>query len=302
MPEPITIFRGSNGLNVKTDPVRIAFDPASGIQDLAAAINVDHDRTGRVSRRKGFAATVITTACHSLWCDGGEALFVTGSSLCRLSPSYTYQVLATVTPGARMSYFQVDARAYWMNGFEKGYIDTGANLPWVRGVYVGPDTTRQYSEPPIGHLIAYDHGRVWIAQGSVVWYSPPYTLNAFDLSRDFLPFESRMTMIRPVRGGVFFSDEKATYFGAGPDPRAMQIASVAAYPAIEGTDSKLDMRKFGDGSLSGVGAIWTSTEGVVVGTPDGQIINLTNRKLSYPKALRGAGTCFDGRYVAALEP
>lgn len=302
MPEPITIFRGSSGLNVKVDPVRIHFDQAAGIEDLAVAVNIDHDSTGRIRRRKGFTVTPITAACHSIWCDGGEALYVTGTTLCRLSPSFTYQVLATVTAGARMSYFQVDTYSYWMNGFEKGYIEAGANNAWVKGAYVGPDTTRQYSDPPIGHLIAYEHGRVWVAQGSIVWYSEPYALGAFDLSRCFLQFESRMTMLAPVKGGVFFSDGKAIHFGAGPDPRAMELVKVADYGAIEGTVAKLDMRKLGDGTQSGIGIIFASTEGICVGTSGGDFVNITHRKLFYPKALKGAGICFDGRYVVALEP
>lgn len=302
MPELITIFRGSSGLNVKTDPTRLRFDPATGIQDLAVAVNIDHDRTGRVSRRKGFAATAVTAAVHSIWCDGGPCLFVTGTSLCQLAASYTYQTLATVTAGARMSYFQVDTRSYWMNGFEKGYIEAGANNSWVKGDYVGPETTRQYYDPPIGHKTAYEHGRVWIAQGSVVWYSEPYNLGAFDLSRGFLTFESRVSMIRPVKGGVFFGDAHKTYFAAGTDPRSMELLIVADYPVIEGTDSPLDMVKFGDGSINGVGAIWTSTQGICVGMPTGQFINLTFKNLSYPNALKGSGLCFDGRYVAVLEP
>ena len=302
MPDPITIFRRSNGLNVKTDPTRIPYDPSTGIEDLAVAVNIDHDQTGRVSRRKGFAATAATSAVHSIWCDGGPCLLVSGSSLCLLSPSYTTQALATVTAGARMSYFQLESRSYWMNGFEKGYVEAGVNNAWVRTTYVGPSTTRQFSDPPIGHLIAYEHGRVWIAQGSVAWFSEPYSLNDFDLARGFLPFESRMTMLRPVKGGVFFSDSQRTYFGSGTDPRAMDLIPVSESPAIEGTDHPLDMVKFGDGSVNGLGAIWTAKNGVCVGMPTGQVINLTFKKLSYPSALKGASICFEGRYVATLEP
>jgi hypothetical protein len=302
MAEPITIFRGSNGLNVKTDPARIRFDPQTGIQDLAAAVNIDHDRTGRVSRRKGFTATAVTAPVHSLWCDGGPCLFVAGASLCQLGANYAFTALVTVTAGARVSYFQLDSRSYWQNGFEKGYIEAGANNAWVRSAYVGPATTRQFSEPPIGHLIAYGHGRAWIAQGPVIWYSEPYSLNDFDLARGFLPLESRITMLRPVKGGVFFSDSQRTYFGAGADPTAMDIALVSESPAIEGTDQRLEMFRFGDGSTAGEGAIWTARNGICVGLPSGQVINLTSQKLSYPTALKGAGICFDSRYVAALEP
>jgi hypothetical protein len=302
MAEPIIIFRGSTGLNTKTDPARIPFDPNTGIQDLAVAVNADHDRTGRVSRRKGFAATSITAAVHSLWCDGGPCLFVTGTSLCKLGANYSYSTLATVTAGARVSYFQLDSRSYWQNGFEKGYIEFDTNNSWVRSTYVGPDTTRQFSDPPIGHLIAYDHGRVWIAQGPVVCYSEPYSLNDFDLASGFLPFESRISMLRPVKGGVFFSDQQRTYFAAGADPKVMDLVVVSESPVIEGTDKRLDMEKFGDGSMTGQGAIWAAKNGVCVGMPTGQVLNMTFKKLSYPSALKGAGLCFDNRYVATLEP
>lgn len=302
MAQPIVIFRGSNGLNVKLDPARIRFDPDVGLADLAVAVNVDHDITGRVSRRKGFTATSVTSPAHSLWCDGGACLFVTGTSLCQLGSDYTYSSLATVTAGARVSYFQLDSRSYWQNGFEKGYVEAGLNNAWTRSAYVGPDTTRQFSDPPIGHLIAYEHGRVWVAQGATVWYSEPYSLNDFDLARGFLPFESRVSMIRPVKGGVFFSDQYRTYFGAGPDPRAMDLIVVSDYPAIEGTDTKMEMSKFGDGSLSGIGGIWTSSGGICVGSPDGHVFNLTHRKLEYPKSIEGAGICIKDRYVVALQP
>lgn len=302
MPEIIPILRSSSGLNVKTDPARIRFDPETGVQDLAAAVNVDHDRTGRISRRKGFTATAFTSAAHSLWWGGGACLFVSGTSLYILSSSYTASAVATVTAGARVRYLHLDTRDYWMNGHEKGFVEAGANNAWVKGAYVGPDTTRQLSDPPIGHLIAYGHGRAWIAQGSVGWYSEPFDLGSFDLSRNFLPFESRLTMLRPVKGGVFFSDSERTYFGAGTDPRSLDLTVVAESPVIEGTDADLYMEQFGDGSMSGIGAIWTAANGICVGTPGGQVLNLTHTKLNYPNALRGAGICVNGRYVATLEP
>jgi len=53
---------------------------------------------------------------------------------------------------------------------------------------------------------------------------------------------------------------------------------------------------------SGIGAMWASTKGICVGTPDGRLINLTSRRLDYPGAIFGAGICFDDRYVCTLEP
>jgi len=303
MSSPITIFSGSNGLNTKVDPARLRFDPKTGVQGLAVAVNVNIDPTGRVGRRKGFSATVRTESIHSLWCDGGACLFITGTSLCQLHPDYSYSVVATVFKGAAVSYFQVEGRSYWMNGHEKGYIENVVNNPWVQGTYVGPATTRQLSGPPIGHLVAYDFGHVYIAQGPVVWYSEPFNLNAFDLSRNYLPFEDRVSMLRPLpAGGMWVSTGKQTFFLPGTNPRETGPLKKADYPAIEHTDALIDLAKIGAGEMSGIGAIWTSTEGICIGSSDGQMINLTQRRISYPRSIFGAGICFDDRYVATLQP
>ena len=269
--EPVTIFSASNGLNVKVDPTRVPFDKTTGITDLAVAVNVNIDSTGRVGRRKGFAATTRTENIHSIWCGGGACLFVTASSLSLLGTDYTYTAVATVTPGAPVSYFQLEKRTYWMNGYEKGYVEAGLNHSWEKGRYVGPDTSRLLSDPPIGHLIAFAYGRAFIAQGPVIWYSEPFALGAFDLARNFLPFEGRITMMQPLHGGMFVSTEAETYFLPGRDPQGTEPGKVADYPAIRGTDVTVDLSKIGAGELTGIGAMWASTKGICVGTPDGRL-------------------------------
>jgi hypothetical protein len=302
--EPITIFRASTGLNTRIDPARITFDPQTGIADLAVAVNVNIDATGRVGRRKGFAATAQTGSCHSLWSDGGDnCFFASGTSLYALSTSYEATRIATVTAGAPVSYFALDGRTYWMNGYERGYIEQRVNNAWERTVsYVGPANTRSLSDPPLGHLIAYGFGRVFVAQGSTVWYSEPFDLNAFDLSKNFLPFEGRISMMRLLAGGMWVSTNEAIFFLPGGDPLGTGPVKMADYAAINGTDAEVDLSKIGGGEMNGIGVIWTATNGICIGTPDGLLMNLTQRKFSYPKSVTGAGICFDDRYVTTIEP
>ena len=112
MSEPLTIFSSTTGLNTKIDPARIKFDPASGLADLAVAVNVDIDSTGRIGRRKGFAATARTEDIHSLWCDGGACLFATGTSLCLLAADFSYITVASITANAPISYFELAGQSY----------------------------------------------------------------------------------------------------------------------------------------------------------------------------------------------
>lgn len=302
MANPITILSASNGLNNNMDPARIRFDPKTGVQDLAAAYNVDHDETGRLSRRKGFSSTARTENVHSLFCDGGECVFATGSSLCVLNSDYSYSAVASVTPGAQVAYLQLHNRVYWANGFEKGYVEDGENHAWVIGTYVGPATTRQYYDPPVGTHLAHHGGRIFVIQGKVAWHSEPFNLNAFDLVRNYLPFQSNLRMFRPVRDGVWVSTQRKIYFLAGTIPSEYARMETAAYPAIEWTDAPLDLENLGAGELTGKGAIWTSTKGVCVGLPGGQMINLTYKKVNYPDARKGAGLVMGKKYVGLLEP
>ncbi len=297
------MFSGSSGLNVKIDPVRLPYDPETGVQDLAVAFNVDHDQTGRVSRRKGFSATSRTEDIHSLFCDNGPCLFVAGSKLCLLSGDYSKTELATVTPGARMRYLQLNNRVYYANGHQTGFIENGSNNSWVMGAYYGPETDRQFVDPPLGSRLAFHGGSIWVTQGSVAWHSEPFAFNWFDLARNFLPFEGEIRMFRPVTSGIFVSLEDKTLFIEGTLSNDMKRRrTVANYPAIEDTDVELDASKIGSGEMSGQAALWTTPEGICVGLPTGEFLNLTQRKLLYPTALRGAGLALDNRYISLLEP
>jgi hypothetical protein len=300
----INIFTGSSGLNIKIDPARLPYDPETGVQDLAVAVNVDHDYTGRVSRRKGFAATARTEVIHSLWCDGGPCLFVTGDALCLLNPDYTYKLLRNVTENAKMRYVQVDDIAYYTNGIEMGYVQNGASAGWsAAAAPYGPDpTTRTLYSPPVGSHLEVYNGHMFIAQGNIVWFSEPFAYNHFDLVRSYLPFGGEVRMFKSVEGGIWISTHHHTYFLEGSLPKEFRRRIAATYPAIEDTVVQVDASKLGNGEFQGLGLLWTTREGICLGLSDGTFMNLTQRKIDLPHTLRGAGLLFDERYVALLEP
>ena len=307
MAKPIPIFRASTGLNVKVDPVRIPYDPQTGISDLQATMNIDHDPTGRPSRRKGYDDTPIVGGCHSLFCQGGDALMVVGTDLCILYPDLTsYFVLATVTEGAMVSYAQLVDTTFWMNGFEKGFVRHGVNHDWVRGDYYGPTSKRLLSDPPIGNIVRIHSGFVYIAQHSVLWHSDPYSLNAFNLARNQFMFEGTIGMVRPTAGGIYVGTDKGVSFLYGTSPKDFRFLHVSESPIIEGTDVEVDFNEIGFEQLlqnrTGKGVMWTSTAGVFLGTADGQAFNLTKDKLTRRSAARGAAQIIDGNYVVTLAP
>ena len=297
----ITVFTGSSGLNTKVDPVRLSFDPDTGVQDLAVAYNVNHDITGRVSRRKGYEATDVAVSAHSLWCDGGDCFFVTGTSLTRLNQDFSTDVVTTVTENARVVYAQVTDKTYWMNGFEKGVIENGVNSDWVMGDYYGPETDRVLFDPPIGTILSYSAGRFYVGEGNMVWYSDPYDLNSFDLARAFFPFQSSVRMFRPVTGGFWAGDETTVYFIQGSPEEAQKIIKLD-YPVLRYTDVLVEMEKIPAFESDGVGVIFATTKGFCLGLPTGQLFTLTHKKIDYPVALEGAAQVLGDKYITLLKP
>lgn len=307
MANPVTVFKASAGLNTQLDPNRLIFDAETGITELAVAYNVDHDYTGRVSRRKGFASTAITDSCHSLFCDGGDALFVTGTGLCLLFPDVSgYQTVATVTEGAAVSYAQVAGTIYYVNGFEKGYVAAGTNHAWTKGTYYGPTSDRTLSDPPIGTLIAAIDGRIYIAQGSVLFYSDPYSLNAFDLARGYFQFESDVTMVRKVTEGIFVGTASCVWFLRGTSPKNYRLIKASRSPVYKGTDVLVELADLTPKEFlqnrTGEAVMWTGPEGVTIGMPDGQVNFLTRDKIDELSAIKGGGAVINGRYVCTLAP
>jgi hypothetical protein len=202
-----------------------------------------------------------------------------------------------------MDYTRVGPRIYYANGYETGMVLEGASFEWSKPVTTrGPDTLKEYSDPPVGYLLEYFKGRMYVAQGNTVWFSEPFGTHLFDLARNFMLMDSELTMLHGVQSGLFVSTEYETFFVGGTNPRDYVLERVATYPAIRGTDVIVDASKIGDGNLQGVGVMWTSPEGICLGTADGQFFNLTERRLTYPSALKGAAVYTGDRYVVTLEP
>lgn len=301
MGKQVNLFRGALGINNKVDPTRIKYDPKTGVQELASAVNVDIDSTGRIGRRKGYTLK-LAKASHSLFSCGSYCLFVSGDALCVLEADYTWSAIRNVTVGAAMRYVRVGTDIYYLNGYERGIVKDKVSYSWVATDYVGPTTLRTFSDPPTGHLLELYHGVMLIGKGNVLWHSEPYAYSWFDFARNYIDFSDRLTMIKAVQNGAFVSTEKETFFHKGGTVKEFIQGKVADYPAIEGTEVEVNASRIGEGSITGIAAMWASEEGICFGGPDGSFRNFTERRLTYPAARYGAGLYKDGKYICLLKP
>ena len=310
MTKPISIFQGSSGINTKTDPVRLKFDPDSGISELAACVNCICDDTGRIIRRDGFAKTDRTEAWSNLFGCGHYALGTKGDALCILEADMSsYTAIRNVSAGARMSYVRTSDGEqdiiFYTNGHEAGKIVGKISYSWTLINPVGVVTKKEFYSPPLGHILEIYNSRMFIAQDNILWYSEPNTYYAYRLAANYFGFSSRLKMVQAVDNGLWVSDSESLYFlGGNISPVLQEMPKQikkADYCAIEGTSQKISASRIGNGEMQGMAIIFMTTGGIVVGGPNGEFMNISERKLDIPNSLSGASLYRDGRCVFTLD-
>ncbi len=294
MTKPITIFSGATGLNIVEDPVRIP-QQKNGLSDLQVAVNVSIDQSLRVNSRRGVSR-LQTGAFHSLFCDGGDCFVVKGDSLFQVGTDGSLRgVRSGLTEGVRMAFAQVGDRTYYVNGYEKGFLEGGVSHVWQKGEYNGPETNRVFDGPIPGHHLAEFSGRMFVSQENVIWWSEPFHFGLFNKAESFVQFHSRVRMMKPVDAGMFISTERRTYYVEGVNPKGWQARQVAGFPAVEWSDAIEYVNAADLGfEMSGLCPVWASPEGAILGLPTGQIFNLNKKKVIYPENARTGFGCMVG--------
>jgi len=312
MGTPITIFRGSSGLNTRDDPARLDVNgdlTESGIRQLSETNNVFVEESGRISRRTGYSRSS-TGDYHSLFCRGGQAYCVKNDYLCKINPDLTATQIRQLTADAKVSYaYARKDRVYYANGHEIGYLVDGTNYTWESEENPILDSDKDFVEPPVGHIIRYKNGRMWIASGDSLWPSMRMFLGIYWWGWS-IPFQSKITMVAPVNDGIWVSDQQSIYWIQGLEPGEQAQKRIAPYPAIEGTAVEVENGRVGIVEFIGPGlSIMCLTQGgICILGQSGFFMNTTEMKIDPLKntrpfvGLQGAATVIDGRYIATIEP
>jgi hypothetical protein len=295
MREPITIFKGTTGLNTVDDPVRI--EPT----DLQSAVNITIERSGRVRTRNGLTE-LQTGAYHSLFCAGKDCFVVSGDSLYQVATDGSLTGIRSGLADRRMDFTQVGDLTYYVNGIDKGYVKAGVSYVWSKGTYTGPESTRFFTGPPDGDHIEALAGRMFVSKDNVLWFSELFNFDLFDQAQGFVQYQTKVLFIQAVRTGLYVSTENSIYFLAFQDGVLMS-RMVLPYPGIEWTNTKTDLTPADVGiESSGALAAWASREGAVIGTGDGVAININRKKIIYPESAKGGfGAMVGYNFIHGLE-
>ena len=138
--------------------------------------------------------------------------------------------------------------------------------------------TARYAPPLPSNVICYYNGRLFMAAGSVLWFTEPFAFGKVKVSQNFIQFNSPITVLEAVDDGLWLVADK-TYFLSGANPVDFKLSTVFEYGAISNTTVTLPNDE---------GISWQSTRGRIMATNGGKAKNVQEERLATASATSGA--------------
>ena len=280
---------GAIGVDNVHDPVDLKYDRETGVASLSAGVNVKVTSRLRVERVNGYSE-VLTGSYHSGFRDKGDAFIGKGNALFLFLPDQTERLVKSGLSGRRISYEQLADKTYYSDTVSVfGVIENSVASDWPTHSYI-QDTNRSFVGCPVPAKMAVLNGRMYISPAHnrklLIW-SERGQFGLFNLAKSLRKFESDILMIVAVPSGLFVSTRDRTVFLSITSPHNVQLIPVSSSPAVEWSDrpERVDGAKFG---LEGTGyRLWRGDTGACIGSPTGQLINMTEENFKAPDGCAG---------------
>ncbi len=129
--------------------------------------------------------------------------------------------------------------------------------------------------PLPGQCLVQHKGRLWVASGSVVWFTSVLSPHWLFPAEGYYQFEAPVTVLASTEDGIYVATAYRTYFLQGKNPAEMTQRPVASVGAVPGSVfAGLSHDLFvGDGGFSGQQGAWIDSEGYLsIGKMGGMIV------------------------------
>lgn len=299
--KPLTLFKNCMGLHTGVDEIRAKYDANTGETFLAACQNVRVTRGYRVCRRNGYARKNATSLvavfsdrvdCVALGSDG---------VLSRVNADWSLTGLRNrIHTDLEMHFAATPEGIFYNNGVERGQVRRfGPSFVWGRGAEeYAPIKSTELTGPPQGTILHYHNGRMFIADGRVVWYSDYRSYGNFHLEEGMLQYADNVIGFASAGKTLYVFTETAVYSLVGDTMKEAVEVFSSNVPCIKGTISYIDSINSEFATLP----IWATRIGLFVGTRDGSVKNVTGDRLILPADIAsGKAACFRGEYLAILS-
>jgi hypothetical protein len=146
---------------------------------------------------------------------------------------------------------------------------TGTVLIGVSATLGQALSTQFLIPPPPGQALCYFNGRMYIAQGSILWYTEPIQGGAMRVT-GHLPFHADIDVVAPAQNGIYVVTD-ATYFLPGTKPSDFERLDRLPYGGARGSRFE-----FPDRIRRG----WLGDRGLVVADGAGGVSCVTEQSIA----------------------
>lgn len=158
------------------------------------------------------------------------------------------------------------------------------------------------SPMPTGKYLCYWRGRLITATANVIRFSEPLAYHLHDERHGFIQTSQGITFIQPVEGGLWVGQFDHVLFIQGSQPDEMTVSIKAAANPVPNSAIQIDAEFIGDASEGGAqSALWLSSNGYVIGTSSGQVVELNAGRIKNISAQSATTVRLARRLLTSVE-
>lgn len=143
-----------------------------------------------------------------------------------------------------------------------------------------PLITFNLDRPPLGSIIKYYKGRIYIASNNVLYFTEPNMYYHINFSSNYIEFPDEIKEIMPVEDGIYIGSDKL-YYLSGNSPEDFKNTIKENIKIVKGSAVKFSGSFLNIDNIP-IGYKWlvTSDLGIFVLTNQGLVINTTAKTFS----------------------
>jgi len=132
--------------------------------------------------------------------------------------------------------------------------------------------------PPAGSVLEYHEGRIYIADGNVVWITDPLRYGLVNAVSGFLLYPEPVTVMKSVSDGLYICSDQ-TYWVSGVGTDEFQQVPLLPYGGVAGTGINIPKSD---------NVAWFSKYGIVIAGLNAQLTNIQEDKSAIGEFENGA--------------
>lgn len=159
--------------------------------------------------------------------------------------------------------------------------------------------------PPVGSIIRYYRGRMYVAYKNLLWYSEPFQYEYFRLTSNYIPYPSDILDVLPVEDGIYVASDRL-YYLSGKSPESFNQVVKENIKVVPGSSQRVSSAYLHmDNTPAGYKWLITTNEGIVALFNQGLVINMTSKNVSIEPAEESASVFIqdegNNAYLAMLK-